>query len=131
MSGGRPSLYDPVLCDKVKELGKQGLSIQQMSAELDISVRVMYKWRDEHPEFMHALDEAQDLEMSWWENQARLYMVEHKDSARLNTGLWSRSMAARFPKKYREQVKQEITGANDTPLLAGIQVSFVKTPDQR
>jgi hypothetical protein len=35
-------------------------------------------------------------------------------------------MAARFPKKYREQVKQEITGADGAPLLSGIQVSFVK-----
>lgn len=131
MSGGRPTLYDPSLCDEVIKHGKQGLSIQQMSAEMNLSLRVLYKWRDEHPEFMHALEEAQDLEMAWWENQARLYMVEHKDSARLNTGLWSRSMAARFPKKYREQVKQEITGANDAPLLAGIQVSFVKAPDQR
>jgi hypothetical protein len=35
-------------------------------------------------------------------------------------------MAARFPKKYRESTKTEITGAEGTPLLAGIQVSFVK-----
>ena len=124
-------MYDPALCDKVIELGKQGLSIQQMSAEIGISVRSMFEYRDKYPEFSHALEEAQHLEMAWWENQAKLYMVEHKDSARLNTGLWSRSMAARFPKKYREQVKQEITGANDAPLLAGIQVTFVKPPDQR
>jgi hypothetical protein len=35
-------------------------------------------------------------------------------------------MAARFPKKYRESTKQEIVGAEGTPLLAGIQVTFVK-----
>ena len=53
-------------------------------------------------------------------------MVETKEGARLNHSLWSRSMAARFPKKYRESVKQEITGAEGAPLLTGIQVSFVK-----
>ena len=131
MTAGRPTKYDPALCDKVIELGKQGLSVQQMSLELGFSVRSMYQWRNEYPEFLHALEEAQEYEMAWWENQARLYMVEHKDSARLNTGLWSRSMAARFPKKYREQIKQEVTGANDAPLLAGIQVTFVKPADQR
>jgi len=53
-------------------------------------------------------------------------MVENKESDRLNATLWSRSMAARFPKKYRESTKQEIVGAEGAPLLAGIQVTFVK-----
>jgi hypothetical protein len=35
-------------------------------------------------------------------------------------------MAARFPKKYRESTKTEITGENGAPLLQGIQVTFVK-----
>jgi hypothetical protein len=39
-------------------------------------------------------------------------------------------MAARFPKKYRESTKQEITGADGAPLLQGIEVSFV-TPSKR
>jgi hypothetical protein len=53
-------------------------------------------------------------------------MIEEQGAAKLNASIWSRSMAARFPKKYRESVKQEITGADGTSLLAGIQVSFVK-----
>ena len=32
----------------------------------------------------------------------------------------------KLTKKYRESVKQEITGADGAPLLQGIQVSFVK-----
>ena len=36
-------------------------------------------------------------------------------------------MAARFPKKYRESVKQEITGENGAPLIPlSIPVTFVK-----
>ena len=69
------------------------------------------------------------FEQAWWENQAQSYMLEHKDAPKLNPTLWSRSMAARFPKKYREQVKQEITGADGAPLLSGIQVSFVAPKD--
>jgi len=53
-------------------------------------------------------------------------MVENKESDKLNATLWSRSMAARFPKKYRESTKTEITGADGAPLLTGIQVTFVK-----
>ena len=123
---GRPTLYDPSLCEKVIELGKLGKSVEQIAYNLNLSIRVLYKWRDEHEEFMQALEDDKALEQAWCEEQAHAYMVETKDGPRLNASLWSRSMAARFPKKYREQVKQEITGADGAPLVTGIQVSFVK-----
>ena len=123
---GRPTNYDPAFCERVVELGRLGKSIEQIGALLGASTRTMFAWRDKHPEFMHALEEAKELEQVWWEDMAQAYIVEEKESAKLNVGLWSRSMAARFPKKYRESVKQEITGADGAPLLAGINVSFVE-----
>jgi transposase-like protein len=123
---GRPTLYDPEYCDKVIELGRIGKSVEQIASILNVSLRTMYSWRDAHEEFLHALDDAKTYEQAWWEEQAAAYMVENKDSDRLNSTLWSRSMAARFPKKYRESTKQEITGADGAPLLTGIQVTFVK-----
>ena len=126
---GRPTLYDPALCEQVVELGKLGKSVEQIASRLGFSIRVMYKWRDEHEEFMQALEEAKQHEMAWWEDQADSYMIEMKDGPRLNATIWSRSMAARFPKKYRESVKQEITGADGAPLITGIQVTFVKPND--
>ena len=123
---GRPSLYDPAYCDKVIELGRIGKSVEQIASNLNVSLRTMYSWRDAHEEFLHALDDAKTYEQAWWEEQAAAYMVENKESDRLNSTLWSRSMAARFPKKYRESTKQEITGADGAPLLTGIQVTFVK-----
>ena len=126
---GRPSLYDSSFCDEVVELGRKGKSVEQIASILNVSLRTMYSWRDAHEEFLHALDDAKTYEQAWWEEQAAAYMVENKESDRLNASLWSRSMAARFPKKYRESVKQEITGADGAPLLSGIQVSFVK-PDE-
>lgn len=126
---GRPSLYDPAYCEKVVELGRIGKSVEQISAILNVSLRTMYSWRDAHEEFLHALDDAKTYEQAWWEEQAAAYMVENKESDRLNASLWSRSMAARFPKKYRESTKTEITGADGAPLLSGINVTFVK-PDE-
>lgn len=119
-------MYDPALCDQVIELGSQGKSIEQIAAKLGVSTRVMFDWKDRHPEFMHALDQAKELELDWWESIAQSMMVEEKDAAKLNSSIWSRSMAARFPKKYRESTKTEITGENGAPLLQGIQVTFVK-----
>lgn len=127
---GRPSLYDPKYCEEVITLGRIGKSIEQIAANLNVSLRVLYDWRDKHPEFLHALEDAKTYEQAWWEEQAAAYMIENKESDRLNATLWSRSMAARFPKKYRESVKQEITGADGAPLLSGIQVSFVKPENQ-
>ena len=123
---GRPSLYDPKYCEEVITLGKLGKSVEQIASILDVSLRTMYSWRDAHEEFLHALEDAKTYEQAWWEEQAAAYMVENKESDRLNATLWSRSMAARFPKKYRESTKTEITGADGAPLLSGIQVSFVK-----
>lgn len=126
---GRPSLYDPSYCDKVVELGALGKSVEQISSNLGVSCRVLYDWRDRYPEFLRAMDEAKEAEQTWWEEQAQIYMLEHKDGPKLNASIWSRSMAARFPKKYRESVKQEITGENGAPLLTAIQVSFVTPKD--
>jgi hypothetical protein len=126
---GRPSTYDPAYCEQVIELGRIGKSIEQICYHLNTPVRTLYEWRDRNPEFSQALEFAKDLEQAWWEEQASAYMVENRESDKLNTGLWSRSMAARFPKKYRESTKTEITGADGAPLLSGIQVTFVK-PNQ-
>ena len=127
---GRPTLYDPSMCDEVIALGRIGKSIEQICYHLNISIRTIYLWRDTHEEFMQALEDAKTFEQAWWEEQATAYMVENKESDKLNTGLWSRSMAARFPKKYRESTKTEITGADGAPLLQGINVTFVKPTEE-
>jgi len=125
---GRPSLYNPAYCEQVIEQGKLGKSTEAIGAILGVGTATLYRWRDENPEFREALDLAKEFELQWWEDIAQLHMIENKESDRINASIWSRSMAARFPKKYREQVKQEITGADGAPLLTGIQVTFVK-PD--
>jgi len=124
---GRPSLYDPKYCEEVIALGKLGKSIEQIASRLGFSLRTMYQWKEQHQEFLHALEEAKEHEQAWWEDQADAYMVETKEGPKLNSAIWSRSMAARFPKKYRESTKTEITGADGAPLISGIQVTFVKS----
>jgi transposase len=126
---GRPSKYLPEYCQKVIELGKLGKSTEAIGSILEVGTRTIYRWVEEHEEFRHALELAKEHEMRWWEEMAQGYMLEHKDGERLNSSIWSRSMAARFPKKYRESTKTEITGADGAPLLQGIEVKFVK-PDE-
>lgn len=121
---GRPSMYDPSYCEKVIELGKKGKSFEQIAAQLDVSYRTLCRWRDEHEEFCHALEEAKAHEMAWWEEQAQAYLVNVYQGNSINASLWSRSMAARFPNKYSDRVKQEISGP-DGKELKGVELIFV------
>lgn len=128
---GRPSLYDPAYCEEAISLGKIGKSTEAIGAMLGVGTATLYRWMDAHPEFREAISVAKDMELHWWEDQAMAYMVENKESDRLNASIWARSMAARFPKKYRESTKTEITGADGAPLLQGINVTFVKPAEEK
>ena len=123
---GRPSLYDPAYIEQVIELGKLGKSTEAISAILGVGTSTLYRWRDEFEEFRDALDTAKEYELLWWEDIAQTHMIENRESDKINASIWSRSMAARFPKKYRESTKTEITGADGAPLISGITVTFVK-----
>ena len=126
---GRPSLYDPAYIEQVIELGKLGKSTEAIGATLGVGTSTLYRWRDEFEEFRDALDSAKEYELLWWEDIAQTHMIENRESDKINASIWSRSMAARFPKKYRESTKTEITGADGAPLISGITVTFVK-PDE-
>ena len=121
---GRPSKYDPAYCDKVIELGKLGKSFEQMASMLGVGITTFKRWREEHEEFRTSLEDAQAFAQTWWEDMAQSYLVESKDTEKLNTGLWSRSMAARFPANYSDRVKQEISGPGGVELKTGFVLSF-------
>lgn len=127
---GRPTSYDPSLCEAVIELGKKGKSKAQIASHFNVARQTLENWASEYPEFLDALTRAQDFALCWWEDQAQSYMLEDKEGQRLNASIWSRSMAARFPKDYRQEVKQEITGADGAALLSGLTVNFVKSDDK-
>jgi len=110
---GRPSKYDPALCDQVVELGRLGLSRYQICSRLDIGWRNLQNWEGAHDDFRAALEESRIHALNHWEQLAQTYLIETPGSAKLNTGLWSRSMSARFPREYRENTKHEIVGKDD------------------
>ena len=113
---GRPSKYDPSYCERVIQLGADGNSKEAIAVELGITWKTLNNWADEFPDFLLALEEAKNLEMVWFEKIAKSHMIESPGGNRLNTALWGRSVAARFPVKYRENNKVEVTGRNDGPI---------------
>ena len=107
---GRPSKYDPKFCEQIVELGKLGKSRWQIASELGFTPSNLNNWEAAHDDFRGALAIARLDALAYWEQLAETHMVESPGGPRINTGLWSRSMAARFPEQYRENSKVEVTG---------------------
>ena len=115
-SVGRPSLYLPEYCERVIELGKLGMSVVEMASDIGVSRNTLESlWPEAHPEFMQAITHARECSQSWWESMGRVNLIMSKDAGTFNSSVWSRSMAARFPRDWRESSKQEITGADGKP----------------
>ena len=104
---GRPSDYKPEYCDDVIAMGKQGFSVVEMAAELEVARATLEaNWPAAHPEFLEAFTQARQHSQAWWERAGRVGMIENNISA----PIWSRSMAARFPRDWREVKGTELTG---------------------
>lgn len=123
---GQPSKYDPTFCEKVIEWGKQGYSREMIAGELNVSWNTLLNWMEAHPEFLEALETAKMHEMIYFEKIGILHMVENPQGPRLNSSIWSRSLAARFPQKYRENSKVEVTGKNDGAIQVDVVHDFAQ-----
>lgn len=102
---GRPTDYRPEYCERVIELGRNGKSKAQIAADLDVARRTIDYWAEAHPDFLLAITRANDLQLAWWENKGQANL----EAQTFQTGLWSRSMAARFPDDYTERQKRDVT----------------------
>lgn len=111
---GRPTDYDPKYCSVVIDQGKLGKSVVQMACHVGVVKQTLYDWAEVHPEFMDAFTRARQLSQYWWEETAQKHMVEMQYGPKINSGLWSRSMAARFPDDYREKQTIEHAGKIET-----------------
>jgi hypothetical protein len=105
--GGRPSKYDPAYCQRVVDLGKEGYSQEQISAEIDIDRATMNRWAEAHPEFRTALTRAKELEHAWWERVGQTALFADKFQATV----WAKSMQARFRDKYTEKQQIDVNGS--------------------
>jgi transposase len=96
---GRPTDYDPAYCERVIELGKQGASVVEMAVDIGVSRSTLEtNWPAAHPEFLEAFTHARECSQVWWEKAGRVGMVDNT----IYASIWSRSMAARFPRDWRE-----------------------------
>src|SRR5688572_7258222 len=109
--GGRPTSYQPEYCERVIELGREGLSVVEMAAEIGVHRETLEEnWPAAHPEFSEAFTQARQFSQAWWERQGRVNLLLPPGAGTFNSSVWSRSMAARFPRDWREKAAVEMTG---------------------
>jgi hypothetical protein len=109
---GRPTAYLPEYCETVLELGREGMSVVEMAAEIGVHRETLEEnWPASFPEFSEAFTQAKQLSQAWWEKQGRVNLLMPQGGGTFNGSVWSRSMAARFPKDWREQKGVELSGA--------------------
>lgn len=70
-AGGRPTKYDPKFCEDVIEYMSLGFSATAAAGYIGVSRATLYKWADEHEEFMDALKTGQAKAALWWETAHR------------------------------------------------------------
>jgi hypothetical protein len=115
----RPSSYNPEFCEQVLAWGAQGKSLTWMAAALDISRETIYAWARDYEDFSDAITRAKAKAQAWWEDKGQAGM----EGGNLNPGIWTKSMAARFPEDWRENKGVEVTGSGGGQLV----VEFVKS----
>lgn len=89
---GRPTKYDPAMCDKAIELMSEGCSQCEVAASLGIHWDTLIEWKKSNPEFSEAIKKGIKLCEAWWEREARIALRD-KD---FNATLWYMNMKNRF-----------------------------------
>lgn len=59
--GGRPTKYDPSLCDRAKDLCLMGATDEEIANILEIHKDTLYTWKLKYPEFSDALKDGKEI----------------------------------------------------------------------
>lgn len=112
MPGGRPTDYDPAYCEQVIALGREGKSVRQISAAIDVPRRTMDHWAEANEEFRAALTRARELAVAWWENAAQ----DGTAAQTIGPAVWARMVASQFPDVYNPPQRNEHSGPDGGPI---------------
>lgn len=110
MAGGRPTKYNPKICEEVLNLFKQGKSIAQVCLKMDINKSTFYEWKEKHEEFSNAIKEGLHFSQGWWEEQGQqgLWYSNIEGAEKLNYTGWFMNMKNRFKNDWKDKQPEEI-----------------------
>ncbi len=110
MPVGRPSKYDPSMCEDAKAFMAEGYSKEALAGKLGIGIRTLYDWLEQNSQFSQAVEEGEAASRVWWEDRGR----EACADGQFNATVWSMNMKNRFG--WRDKVDHEVTGKDGGPM---------------
>lgn len=108
MPAGRPSKYDPAMCDVVIACGAEGKTLAEMADEIGVNRSTMREWAEQHPEFSAAVKTGLDKAQAWWERKGR--EATFGAIPGYNATSYIFQMKNRFKDDWRDKVEQEHSG---------------------
>ena len=118
MPAGRPTKYDPAMCEAVIDCGKQGMGKCEMAAELDICYNSFEAYQEQHPEFLKAVKTALRHSQAWWEGKGRLATFGEIDG--FNATSYIFNMKNRFKDDWRDKHETEHSGNQTVNVITGV-----------
>jgi hypothetical protein len=114
MAAGRPTKYDPAMCEMVIAIGEEGKTLAGMADALDVDRETINNWRAAHPEFSRAIKRGLEKAQAWWEEQGRVATFGATDG--FNATSYIFQMKNRFREEWNDTIKAEHTGKNGGPI---------------
>lgn len=106
MPGGRPTKYDPAMCETAVKVLAQGFSEAVLAGKLGVCVDTVLEWKKIHPEFSGAIKEGKAQGAIVWEERlATLASTGQGNATGVIFGLKNR-----FPEMWRDRTEQEHSG---------------------
>lgn len=102
--GGRPSKYEPWMCEAVVDFGKLGMEVVEFAAKLNVRRQTLYDWAGTHEEFSDALARAREAAEAF--HSARIRDQAGMPSSATNLSGYLSYMGRRF-KEWREKQEME------------------------
>lgn len=125
---GRPTKYNPDMCQVVIDLMTEGKSIEQVAAHLGIVKQTLYNWAEHNKEFMDAIKQGTELSYAWWLNKGQDWLVETRGGKEANDTfnhvLWYMNMKNRFGWKDKSETDHNVTIKQKIKLPGGQEIEF-------
>ena len=99
---GRPTKYNPKICDRLPSMFENGESVAEVCKELGISKQTFYRWEEEHTEFSDAKKEGIGRSEAWWN---RLGREGASGEHAINPTVWIFNMKNRFGWRDKQDIE--------------------------
>lgn len=106
MPAGRPTKYDPAMCQELIDFMAQGYSKEATAAKLGIAKDTLYAWDKKHTEFSDAIKEGEIKSLLFWEKTGMAGMLGKLPG--FNSTAWIFNMKNRH--KWADKQETKVTG---------------------